>query len=285
MTAPEPTPSPAAARPAGPRHTHRGGRGTPPRENKRTSASAGRRCARPRRSLPARGASRDRDRRRLVRDRAGGAAVPGGLRTTLQTRTPEQAEALGVERENRAYLPGVELPAQLRVEPVSAGVARADYVFLAVPSRGLARRDSRAALGRARAAHRRRIGRQGARPARRAAADDGAERALRPAPRRLRRRPRPRAGDGALRRRFGGGLRRRGARAFARADVHARRSGVRAVQRPDRRGAGGRRQERRRAGVRRHRGAGPERRRAPPPGTSSPRCGATRRAWGRGPSR
>jgi glycerol-3-phosphate dehydrogenase (NAD(P)+) len=28
----------------------------------------------------------------------------------------------------------VELPAQLRIEPVSAGVARADYVFLAVPS-------------------------------------------------------------------------------------------------------------------------------------------------------
>src|SRR6202007_768372 len=31
---------------------------------------------------------------------------------------------------------GVELPAALRVEPASAGVARADFVFLAVPSRG-----------------------------------------------------------------------------------------------------------------------------------------------------
>lgn len=60
-----------------------------------------------------------------------------GLRTTLQARTPEQAQELASERENRRYLPGVELPAQLRIEPVSAGVARADYVFLAVPSQGL----------------------------------------------------------------------------------------------------------------------------------------------------
>jgi glycerol-3-phosphate dehydrogenase (NAD(P)+) len=61
----------------------------------------------------------------------------GGLRTTLQARTAEQAASLEGERENHVYLPGVELPAQLRIEPVSAGVARADYVFLAVPSRGL----------------------------------------------------------------------------------------------------------------------------------------------------
>jgi glycerol-3-phosphate dehydrogenase (NAD(P)+) len=60
-----------------------------------------------------------------------------GLRTTLQTRSSEQATLLADERENKLYLPGVELPSQLRVEPVSAGVARADYVFLAVPSRGL----------------------------------------------------------------------------------------------------------------------------------------------------
>jgi glycerol-3-phosphate dehydrogenase (NAD(P)+) len=60
-----------------------------------------------------------------------------GLRTTLQARSPEQATLLTSDRENKLYLPGVELPAQLRVEPVSAGVARADYVFLAVPSRGL----------------------------------------------------------------------------------------------------------------------------------------------------
>lgn len=61
----------------------------------------------------------------------------GGLRTTLQTRTAEQAELVERERENSRYLPGVELPVGLRIEPASAGVARADYVFLAVPSRGL----------------------------------------------------------------------------------------------------------------------------------------------------
>jgi glycerol-3-phosphate dehydrogenase (NAD(P)+) len=62
----------------------------------------------------------------------------GGLRTTLQTRTPEQASTLTAARENEAYLPGVELPGSLRIEPASAGVTRADYVFLAVPSNGLA---------------------------------------------------------------------------------------------------------------------------------------------------
>ena len=61
----------------------------------------------------------------------------GGLRTTLQTRTPEQAEMLTEDRENRVYLAGVELPRELRIEHVSAGLARADYVFLGVPSHGL----------------------------------------------------------------------------------------------------------------------------------------------------
>jgi glycerol-3-phosphate dehydrogenase (NAD(P)+) len=51
----------------------------------------------------------------------------GGLRVTLQTRTAEQAALLSSERENRRYLPGVELPAQLRLEPASAGLARADF--------------------------------------------------------------------------------------------------------------------------------------------------------------
>src|SRR5947209_3069612 len=63
--------------------------------------------------------------------------VRSGVRTTLQTRTPQQAELLAAERVNAAYLPEVPLPRELRVEPVSAGLARADYVFLAVPSRGL----------------------------------------------------------------------------------------------------------------------------------------------------
>lgn len=60
-----------------------------------------------------------------------------GLRTTLQTRTAEQAGEIDRQRENRAYLPGVELPGGLRVEPSGAGAAKADLVFLAVPSRGL----------------------------------------------------------------------------------------------------------------------------------------------------
>src|SRR5205807_2255411 len=61
----------------------------------------------------------------------------GGMRTTLQARTAAQAERLGQERVNHAYLPEVPLPRELRVESVDAGLARADYVFLAVPSRGL----------------------------------------------------------------------------------------------------------------------------------------------------
>lgn len=59
----------------------------------------------------------------------------GGLRSTLQARTHEQATSLEAQRENLTYLPGVQLPPQLRIEQVSAGVARADYVFLAVPSK------------------------------------------------------------------------------------------------------------------------------------------------------
>ena len=61
-----------------------------------------------------------------------------GLRTTLQAHTAEQAARLDGERENTFYLPGVELPGSMRIETVTAGLARADYVFLAVPSRALA---------------------------------------------------------------------------------------------------------------------------------------------------
>jgi glycerol-3-phosphate dehydrogenase (NAD(P)+) len=61
----------------------------------------------------------------------------GGLRTTLQTRSDAQARELNEHRENQVYLSGVPLPRELRIEPVSAGVARADYVFLSVPSMGL----------------------------------------------------------------------------------------------------------------------------------------------------
>jgi glycerol-3-phosphate dehydrogenase (NAD(P)+) len=62
----------------------------------------------------------------------------GGLRTTLQTRTEAQAQALGAARENARYLPGVTLPRELRVEPVGGGaLQRADYVFVGVPSTAL----------------------------------------------------------------------------------------------------------------------------------------------------
>ncbi len=61
----------------------------------------------------------------------------GGFRTTLQTRTAEQAERLQADRANEVYLPGVELPPQLRIEHADAGVSKADYVFLGVPSQGL----------------------------------------------------------------------------------------------------------------------------------------------------
>jgi len=59
----------------------------------------------------------------------------GGFRTTLQTRTADQAERLAADRTNEVYLPGVELPPQLRIEAADAGVQRADYVFLGVPSK------------------------------------------------------------------------------------------------------------------------------------------------------
>ncbi len=60
-----------------------------------------------------------------------------GVRTTLQTRTTEQAERLAADGTNAVYLPGVDLPRELRVEPFGSSLARADVVFLAVPSRGL----------------------------------------------------------------------------------------------------------------------------------------------------
>ena len=50
----------------------------------------------------------------------------GGFRTTLQARTAEQAERLNADRENKVYLAGVELPRELRIEAIDAGIARAD---------------------------------------------------------------------------------------------------------------------------------------------------------------
>src|SRR3954462_11033910 len=63
--------------------------------------------------------------------------VRAGLRTTLLARTEEQAKRLADERENSKYLPGVELPRELRVESGYSGQGRAEFFFPAVPSRGL----------------------------------------------------------------------------------------------------------------------------------------------------
>src|SRR4029450_12279939 len=57
--------------------------------------------------------------------------------TTLQARTAEQARQIAGDGSNERSLPGVRLPRELRIEDVSAGLAKADYVFLGVPSRGL----------------------------------------------------------------------------------------------------------------------------------------------------
>ena len=63
--------------------------------------------------------------------------VRAGLRTTLVARTEEQAKTLSEARENERYLPGVELPRELRIESGTGALGRAELVFLAVPSRGL----------------------------------------------------------------------------------------------------------------------------------------------------
>jgi len=61
-----------------------------------------------------------------------------GLRTTLLARTTEQAETLAAERENATYLPGVELPRELRIEPADNGLGRVGYCCLGIPSVALA---------------------------------------------------------------------------------------------------------------------------------------------------
>jgi glycerol-3-phosphate dehydrogenase (NAD(P)+) len=137
MTAPEPTPSIDAA-PVHDQDSPPAGTSLPASPSAAGGSPATTLGARRSRSLPSPVARRAT----VIGAGSFGTALAvllcrAGLRTTLQTRGAEQAALLGSERENKAYLPGVELPAQLRLEPVSAGVARADYVFLAVPSRGL----------------------------------------------------------------------------------------------------------------------------------------------------
>jgi glycerol-3-phosphate dehydrogenase len=62
----------------------------------------------------------------------------GGLEVQLGTRTVEQADLLGEERENRRYLEGVELPESLVVCQASEiELAGLDLVCLAIPSTSL----------------------------------------------------------------------------------------------------------------------------------------------------
>jgi glycerol-3-phosphate dehydrogenase (NAD(P)+) len=64
-----------------------------------------------------------------------------GLRTTLLCRSPEQAEELSRTRRNERYLPGVELPRDVRPRLLGADqddLRRADLVFLGVPSKAVA---------------------------------------------------------------------------------------------------------------------------------------------------
>ena len=61
-----------------------------------------------------------------------------GLEVDLGTRTREQAETLGRERVNARYLPGVELPQNVRVAPASElELSAHDLVCFAVPARAL----------------------------------------------------------------------------------------------------------------------------------------------------
>jgi glycerol-3-phosphate dehydrogenase (NAD(P)+) len=63
------------------------------------------------------------------------------VRTTLLCRTEEQAARLAETRVNERYLPGVTLPDRLKIRTLGARddqFHRADLVFVAVPSKGIA---------------------------------------------------------------------------------------------------------------------------------------------------
>jgi glycerol-3-phosphate dehydrogenase (NAD(P)+) len=63
-----------------------------------------------------------------------------GIRTTLLCRTPEQTQELTSAHRNERYLPGVELPRDLRIRTLGAEpdqFGRADLLLLAVPSKGM----------------------------------------------------------------------------------------------------------------------------------------------------
>jgi glycerol-3-phosphate dehydrogenase (NAD(P)+) len=63
-----------------------------------------------------------------------------GVRTTLFTRTEDQAREMEASRQNAHYLEGVDLPGALRIRalgPEDGHFRRMDAIFLAVPSRSL----------------------------------------------------------------------------------------------------------------------------------------------------
>ena len=170
------------------------------------------------------GEAGDGDRGGLVRHRARRAA---GARRAAHDAADAHRRAGDVARarrsgENRRYLPGVELPAQLRIEPAPRASRAPTTCSWRCPRAGSAEVIDRARRGRARRAHGGRLGRQGPRPPAGAAADDVLERALRRRARRLPRRPRARAGDGARRRGAGRGVARGGAGAARSRSVFTR---------------------------------------------------------------
>lgn len=59
------------------------------------------------------------------------------LDVTLWARRPAFAEALGQERENRRYVPGLKLAERLRVSANPEDLASASAAFMVVPSKGL----------------------------------------------------------------------------------------------------------------------------------------------------
>ena len=66
--------------------------------------------------------------------------VRAGVRTTLLCRTVEQVNELAAGRHNERYLPGVELPRDLKIRTLGTRddqFSRPDLVFLAVPSKGI----------------------------------------------------------------------------------------------------------------------------------------------------
>jgi 1-acyl-sn-glycerol-3-phosphate acyltransferase len=66
------------------------------------------------------------------------AMARAGLEVELACRTSSQAEALQAERENRRYLPGVVLPASIRItRTADLELERHDLVCFAVPSKGM----------------------------------------------------------------------------------------------------------------------------------------------------